>query len=290
MDAFLIYPWLFPVFASLFGLIIGSFLNVVIYRLPQMMVTSWKQEFGEAFPEYKIPSPTKKERISLSLPASFCPHCHHRIRLWHNIPLFSWLLLGGKCADCGKPISVQYPLVELMTALASCIVAIHGGMTYYTLALLIFTYISIAAACIDLNQMLLPDNLTIPLIWLGLLLSLIHISPLPLSDAVIGAVAGYVSLWSIYWIFKLLTKKEGMGYGDFKYLAALGAWIGWQTLPLVILLASVIGILLGGTLLLMKKQGNQAFPFGPSLAIAGWFCLIWGDPMMSWYTSIVLGA
>ncbi|KUJ00333.1 prepilin peptidase [Vibrio sp. MEBiC08052] len=296
MDAFLIYPWLFPVFASLFGLIIGSFLNVVIYRLPQMMVTNWKQEFAEAFPEYDIPAPAKKEQISLSLPASFCPHCHHRIRIWHNIPLFSWLLLGGKCADCGKRISVQYPLVELVTALASCIVAIHGGMTYYTLALLMFTYISIAAACIDLNQMLLPDNLTIPLIWLGLLLSLTHINPLPLSDAVIGAVAGYLSLWSIYWIFKLLTKKEGMGYGDFKYLAAIGAWIGWQTLPMVILLSSVIGIILGVTLLLIRKQvltskqSNPSFPFGPSLAIAGWICLIWGNPMMSWYTSIVLGA
>ncbi|MDW6002992.1 prepilin peptidase [Vibrio mangrovi] len=290
MDAFFTYPWLFPVLVSLFGLIIGSFLNVVIYRLPQMMIAGWKQEIADTFPEYNIPPPPPEENVTLSLPASFCPHCHHPIRPWHNIPLFGWLLLRGKCADCKNRISVQYPLVELLTALTSCTIAIHGGITLYTAALLLFTYVSIAAAFIDLNRMLLPDSLTIPLIWLGLLLSLSHISPVDLQDAVIGAVAGYLSLWSVYWVFKLLTKKEGMGYGDFKYLSALGAWIGWQTLPMVILISSVIGVILGITLLLIKKEGNRTFPFGPSLAIAGWGCLLWGEQIMSWYTSIVLGA
>ncbi|SHO56094.1 prepilin peptidase [Vibrio quintilis] len=288
MDAFFFYPWLFPLFVTIFGLIIGSFLNVVIYRLPQMMTLAWKQDFAETFPEYEIPITDKP--VTLSRPHSFCPHCHHPIRPWHNIPVISWLFLRGKCAYCQEKISARYPLIELVSATASCVIALHTGMTLYTAALLLFTFAVIAAAMIDLDTMLLPDSITLPLMWGGILLSLAGLSPMSLDSAVIGAIAGYLSLWSVYWIFKLLTKKEGMGYGDFKLFAALGAWMGWQMLPIIIFIASIIGIMFGVTFLLMKKDDiNQGFPFGPSLAIAGWLCLIWGADILNWYSLILTG-
>ncbi|CAM3506307.1 prepilin peptidase [Vibrio aerogenes] len=289
MDAFYFYPWLFPLFVTIFGLIIGSFLNVVIYRLPQMMTLTWKQDFAETFPEYDIQ--ISERPVSLSRPHSFCPHCHHPIRPWHNIPVLSWLLLRGKCADCQAKISVRYPLIELVSAIASCMIALHSGMTLYTAALLMVTFSLIAAAMIDLDTMLLPDSITMPLMWGGILSALLDISPVSLSSAVTGAIAGYLSLWSVYWLFKLLTRKEGMGHGDFKLFAALGAWMGWQMLPIIIFIASIIGIMFGLVFLLMKKNDiSQGFPFGPSLAIAGWLGLIWGADILRWYSVILTGA
>jgi leader peptidase (prepilin peptidase)/N-methyltransferase len=288
MDAFLVYPWLFPGLFTIFGLIIGSFLNVVIYRLPQIMFAAWKQEFAENFPEYEIALPEKS--LSLSLPHSHCPYCHHPIQPWHNIPVLSWLLLRGRCAYCHHSISIQYPIVEALTAVTSYLIASHFGVSMYTFAIIALTYLLITAALIDLNHMLLPDALTQPMMWLGIICSLLQIGPVTLHDSVVGTLAGYLSLWSVYWLFKLLTKKEGMGYGDFKLLAALGAWLGWQLLPIVILIASLAGTLFGVVLIIVKKNSpDRSFPFGPSLAISGWICLLWGQTIIDWYLSSLLG-
>lgn len=288
MDAFYYYPWLFPFFATLFGLIIGSFLNVVIYRLPKMMDLAWRQEFAEAYPEYGIKIPDTD--LTLSLPHSFCPQCHHPIKIYHNIPVLSWLGLHGRCAYCKKKISIRYPLVELLSALCSCLIAIHFGMVWFTCALLIFTYMIITAAFIDFDTMLLPDAITLPLMWFGIVLSVLHITPVTLYDSIVGAIVGYLSLWTLYWAFKLLTGKDGMGYGDFKLLAALGAWLGWNALPMVILMSSLIGVIFGMIQLTMQKKGmDRSFPFGPYLAIAGWCYLMYGNHIMNWIYSSMLG-
>ncbi|ASU21510.1 prepilin peptidase [Vibrio qinghaiensis] len=288
MEVFIYYPWLFPLFAALFGLIVGSFLNVVIYRLPKIMEREWRQECADCFPEYHIAPP--EGQLTLSVPRSSCPHCDTPIRIIDNIPLLSWLFLKGKCSRCQGPISARYPLIELLTASMSFVVASHFGFSYFSLALLFFTFVLIAATFIDFDTMLLPDKLTLPLLWAGLSLSLMHISPVSLQDAVIGAIAGYLSLWSVYWLFKLVTGKEGMGYGDFKLLAALGAWLGWQYLPIIILMSSVVGIVFGLIQLRLQKKGiDKAFPFGPYLAIAGWLTLLWGNDMMSWYLGSIMG-
>lgn len=296
MEIFDYYSWLFPTFAVLFGLIIGSFLNVVIHRLPIIMYQEWRAECEASFPNHfqtrsdaTPPSQTTTESISLSLPASRCPNCHTPIRVRDNIPLLSWLLLKGKCRDCHAPISKRYPLVELGSALTSWAVSLHFGMHEYTVAAMLFSFILIAAALIDFDTLLLPDQLTQPLLWCGIALSLFGISPISLNDAVIGAMAGYLSLWSVYWGFKLLTGKEGMGYGDFKLLAALGAWLGWQLLPLIVLLASMIGILFALSLRTWKKnESDQMFPFGPALALAGWISMMWGTQLLELYWSLVL--
>ena len=288
MEVFHYYPWLFPVLAFIFSLLIGSFLNVVIHRLPIMMQREWQQECSESFPDYKIPMP--KGTYNLSVPRSTCPKCETQIRVIDNIPVFSWLVLRGKCRQCSNPISPRYPLVELLTAVMCSFVAAHFGFGYYTIALIFFTFALISATFIDLDTMLLPDQITLPLVWSGIALALFGISPITLQDSVIGAMVGYLALWSVYWLFKLLTGKEGMGYGDFKLLAALGAWLGWQHLPMIILLSSLVGLVFGLIQLRLKQQGiDKAFPFGPYLAIAGWISLIWGENIMAWYFTSVLG-
>ncbi|WP_070962262.1 prepilin peptidase [Vibrio sonorensis] len=288
MDAFLNYPWLFPTFAGLFGLIVGSFLNVVIHRLPIMMENEWRRECNDTFAECNLAVP--EETFNLSVPRSKCPSCQHPIAAYDNIPVFSWLWLKGKCRHCDASISPRYPLVELCSAVLCTAVAAHFGFSVYSIALLAFTLILIAAVFIDFDTLLLPDQLTLPLMWLGVFASLSNISPVSLESSIIGAMAGYLSLWSVYWLFKLITGKEGMGYGDFKLLAALGAWLGWQLLPMVVLLSSLVGLVFGLVQLRMQKQGiDKAFPFGPYLAIAGWCALMWGSEITQWYFTSVLG-
>lgn len=290
------YPALFPITAGVFGLLIGSFLNVVIHRLPIMMEREWKRECIEFFPQLKKDSKIKQELselnkpFNLNVPRSRCPKCDTQIRAVDNIPVISWLMLKGKCHKCANPISFRYPAIELLTAALCVVIGLNFSADWYGLALLFFTFTLVSATFIDLDTMLLPDQLTLPLMWGGLALSLLSISPVSLHDAVIGAIAGYLCLWTIFWAFKLLTGKEGMGYGDFKLLAALGAWLGWQQLPLLILLSSVVGLIFGIIQLRLQKKGiEKAFPFGPYLAIAGWFCLIWGNDLTSWYLTNMLG-
>lgn len=288
MEIFHYYPWLFPTFATLFGLIIGSFLNVVIYRLPKIMEQEWREECADAFPEYQIKPP--EHRITLSTPRSSCPHCHQPIRIRDNIPLFSWLLLRGRCSRCNGRISVRYPLVELMSALMSFLIAWQLGFSYFTVCLLFFTFALIALAVIDQETLLLPDQITLPLMWGGILTALAGLNSISLQDSVLGVVTGYGALWVMYWTYKLLTGKEGLGYGDFKLLAALGAWLGWQMLPLIILLASVTGLFFGLIQLRLQKKGMDIpFPFGPHLAIAGWLSVLWGHEIISWYLGALIG-
>ncbi|GEM81105.1 prepilin peptidase [Vibrio superstes] len=285
---FLHYPLLFPILATILGLIIGSFLNVVIHRLPIIMEREWQKEFAEAYPELKLKVP--EGVFNISLPRSRCPKCEAPIKAIHNIPVIGWLSLKGRCRACGDKISPRYPLIELLSGFLSLTIALLFEPSLYAVALLGFTWVLLCATFIDLDTMLLPDSLTLPLMWAGLALSVFGISPLSLQDAVIGAMAGYLSLWSVYWLFKLLTGKEGMGYGDFKLLAALGAWLGWQSLPLIILLSSLVGLIFGIIQLRLKQQGvEKAFPFGPYLAIAGWVYLIVGDDIVTWYLSRYIG-
>ena len=280
-------PGLYITLLTILGLLVGSFLNVVIYRLPIMLERSWQQEyrdyFGDASADSKAP-----ERFNLMVPRSACPHCGHPISALENIPLVSWLWLRGRCRACQAPISARYPLVELLTGLATACVAWHFTPGWPLLGALGLTWTLIALTFIDLDKMLLPDQLTLPLLWAGLLLNLIG-GLAPLQDAVIGAIAGYLILWSLYWTFKLLTGKEGMGYGDFKLLAALGAWLGWQSLPLILILSSVVGAVAGISLMLLRRhqQGNP-IPFGPYLAMAGWIALLWGDTITRWYLQNLL--
>lgn len=264
----------FVLFAALLGLLIGSFLNVVIYRLPIMMQREWR---AQALEYLECPPEQISERFNLLLPSSRCPHCDHQIRSWENIPLVSWLALRGKCSSCRAPISSRYPLVELACGLLSGYVAWHFGFTWQAGAMLLLTWGLVAMSMIDIDHQLLPDSLVLPLLWLGLILNNFGLF-VSLESALWGAVAGYLSLWSVYWLFKLVTGKEGMGYGDFKLLAMLGAWGGWQVLPLTILLSSVVGAVLGTILLRVQRaESSTPIPFGPYLAIAGWIALLWGD-------------
>ena len=289
------YPFLFPIVAGVFGLLIGSFLNVVIYRVPVMMEREWIKECIDYFPQLKKDLALKEHTsdldkpFNLNTPRSRCPKCNTQIRAIDNIPVVSWLWLRGKCRQCANPISARYPAIELLTAALSVVIALYFPPNWYGLALLFFTFTLVAATFIDLDTMLLPDQLTLPLMWGGLALSAFGISPISLHDAIIGAMAGYLCLWSVFWAFKLLTGKDGMGYGDFKLLAALGAWLGWQQLPLLILLSSVVGLIFGLVQLRLQKKGiEKAFPFGPYLAISGWFCLIWGHDIANWYLTNIL--
>lgn len=266
--------WLL-VCVGLISLLIGSFLNVVIYRLPVMMEREWKHECAEFLGGEDTLANTDTTRFNLVVPRSQCPNCGHNIASWENIPVLSYLALGGKCASCRTPIPLQYPLVEIATALLSMLVAYQYGFSWQTLGLLVFTWTLIALFMIDAQTMLLPDDLTYPLLWVGLLLNM-NGWFVPLADSVLGAVFGYLSLWSIYHLFKLLTGKEGMGYGDFKLLAALGAWGGWQILPFVIFASSAFGALFGIAWMLIKRNGQSLpMPFGPWLAIAGFVAMIW---------------
>lgn len=283
-------PEIFLILVTIFGIIIGSFLNVIIYRLPKMMYHNWLEEFAEEFPQHNISVP--QEKISLSLPGSFCPVCKTKIKPIHNIPILSWLLLKGRCAYCGTKISIRYPAVEALTGLASLFIYAHFGPSLYMLCGLLFTYLLITAAFIDADTKLLPDSITLPLLWFGLLLSLTSVSPVSLHDAVLGVIIGYLSLWSLYWIFKLITGKEGMGYGDFKLLAALGAWCGWQGLLSIVLISSLLGSVLGIIQLWINRHNENkdySLAFGPYLALAGWICLLWQNNIVQWYLSHILG-
>jgi len=281
-------PIAFYVFVVIFSLIIGSFLNVVVYRLPKMMHNTWYIECREFLADEVENVPAKEiEPLTLSVPNSTCPKCEHKIRFYENIPLFSWLFLKGKCSQCKNNISIRYPLVEAATAVLSLVIAMQFGASVETLLLLILTWGLICLTLIDFDHMLLPDQIVMPLLWLGLLVNLNN-TFIPINDAIIGAVVGYMSLLSIFWLFKLLTGKEGMGYGDFKLFALFGAWIGWQLLPILILMASVVGAIVGISLMVFKKhQREQAIPFGPYLAVSGWITLLWGSEIWSWYMALI---
>jgi leader peptidase (prepilin peptidase)/N-methyltransferase len=267
----------------LLGLAIGSFLNVVIHRLPRIMERDWAAQCaelrGEALPD--------GEPFSLARPRSRCPQCGHPIGALENIPLLSYLALRGRCRGCGAHISWRYPLVEVLTAALFGFAAWHFGAGTAALAAMLFVAAMVALAFIDLDTQLLPDSITLPLIWVGLIANLFAVYT-DLASAVIGAVAGYLALWSVYWLFKLTTGKEGMGYGDFKLLAAIGAWLGWQVLPLTILLSSLVGALVGITLILLAKHGrNVPIPFGPYLATAGMVALFWGKALTRAYLNVI---
>ncbi len=341
-------PWLLATFVFVLGLLVGSFLNVVIHRLPIMMEREWKaqaneilkeaspgpslgkivdrgseiiddavlagsvelkaagsiaEESGESAASVNIGvsespnAPTSDstavgERYNLIVPRSRCPKCNAEITAVQNIPVFSWLFLGGKCASCRAPISARYPIVEFITAVLSASVALQFGWHWQTLFALVFTWALIALTVIDIDHTLLPDAITIPLLWLGIVLSVFwHLGlapPAPTDpiSAILGAVFGYLILWSVYWAFKLVTGKEGMGYGDFKLLGALGAWMGWQMLPLVLLLSAATGAIIGVALIVLRgRDKNVPMPFGPYLAIAGWVALMWGPQITHGYMS-----
>ena len=266
------------------GLFVGSFLNVVVYRLPLMMEKNWRSECRE-FLELESEDTTEQKPFNLMVPRSSCPSCGEMISAWRNIPVISWVLLRGKCGNCKNPISAQYPIVELLTAFMSLAIAMKFGASLQTVFALLFTWSLISLALIDFHTTLLPDTITLPLMWLGLVISL---SPVFVDahHAIIGAAAGYMSLWLVFQTFKLITGKEGMGFGDFKLLAAMGAWLGWMKLPLIILLSSLTGAVIGIMLMVaFKHKRDKPIPFGPYLAIAGWIALMWGDQLVAFYTS-----
>ena len=266
---------------AILGLVVGSFLNVVIHRLPLMLEKQWREESEALLNPNK--ETTNSEPYNLIVPASACPNCGHKIRAWENIPVISYLLLKGACSQCKSPISARYPVVEILSAILTVLISSHFGVSWQTLAFCALGWSLLALTMIDLDTHLLPDPITLPLLWGGLLANSVGLL-VSLEDALWGAAAGYLILWSIYWIFKLLTGKEGMGYGDFKLLAALGAWLGWMKLPLVILFSSLVGTLVALVLILLKKQSrSNPIPFGPFLAAAGLIALLWGDTLISAY-------
>lgn len=272
-------PTFFMTLSVIIGLTLGSFLNVVIHRLPKMMEREWHNNClelqGTAIPE--------QTKYTLATPRSSCPKCGHRISAMENIPIISYLMLGGKCKSCKTPIGIRYPLIEALTGLMMGLVAYRYGYTYTTLFAWAFLLALIALTFIDFDTQLLPDDITLPLLWLGLLFNL-NTGFTDLKSALLGAVFGYLILWSVYWLFKLVTGKEGMGYGDFKLLAAIGAWFGWQLLPAVILLSASLGALIGIGLIVFKgKTGNTAIPFGPYLALGGIAALFFGQQISSFY-------
>ncbi|MBD9676860.1 prepilin peptidase [Pseudomonas sp. PDM18] len=273
-------PLAFVSCVTLLGLLVGSFLNVVIHRLPRMMERDWQQQARETL---GLPEGEKRPTYNLVLPNSQCPHCAHEIKPWENIPLVSWLALGGKCSSCKAPISKRYPLVELACGVLSAFIAWHYGFGWQSGAMLLLTWGLLAMSMIDVDHQLLPDALVLPLLWLGLIVNHFGLFT-SLGDALWGAVFGYLSLWSVYWLFKLITGKEGMGYGDFKLLAMLGAWGGWQVLPQTILFSSLVGAVLGVIMLRLRNaETSTPIPFGPYLAIAGWIALLWGDQITATY-------
>ena len=275
-------PALYVSVAALLGLMIGSFLNVVIHRLPRMMESEWRDQCSAMDGEDAPPAAP----YNLVAPRSACPSCGHMISAWENIPVISWLLLRGRCAHCKTPISPRYPIVEALTGIISGYIAWHFGFGPTAMAALLFAWALLALTFIDFDTQLLPDSITQPLIWLGLLLNLNGVFT-SLNEALVGAVAGYLTLWSVYWLFKLVTKKEGMGYGDFKLLAAIGAWLGWQMLPLVILLSSLVGAVVGLSLILFAGHGRQIpIPFGPYLAGGGLIALLWGKQITQAYLGL----
>ncbi len=278
-------PILFIILISLLGLLIGSFLNVVIYRLPVMMEREWFAQCaelnGQETPENEV--------FTLSTPRSRCPKCNHAITAIENVPVISYLFLGGKCKQCKVKIAIRYPLIEALTGILSGVVAWHFGFDWTCLGALLLTWSLIALTFIDVDHQLLPDSITLPLVWLGISFNLFS-SYTDLYSSVIGAIAGYMSLWLVFQAFKLVTGKEGMGYGDFKLLAALGAWLGWALLPSIILLSSLVGAIIGISLIVLRKhQRDIPIPFGPYLATAGWIALIWGNEINTAYLLWISG-
>lgn len=289
MEAIWLEPaWAFPLLTVL-GLIIGSFLNVVITRLPVMLERQWRAECAE-LAQQPVGGNGGSEPFNLVHPRSRCPHCSAAVRARDNIPILSWMMLRGRCRGCAYPISVQYPLVELASALLAVVVLASLGPGWPAAAAIVFTWMLLAAGVIDLRTTLLPDDITLPLLWLGLLVAVAGVGFATPVDAIIGAAAGYGLLWGLYHAFRLLTGKEGMGYGDFKLLGALGAWTGWQGLPVAILLSSAVGALVGVGLIALQGRDRAApIPFGPFLAAGGWIALLWGDVLMQAYMDWALG-
>ncbi|NMQ28095.1 prepilin peptidase [Candidatus Accumulibacter phosphatis] len=276
-------PALFALICGVLGLLVGSFLNVVIHRLPTMMEREWRNHCAELCGD----EAPQHEPLSLARPGSRCPACGHAITALENIPLLSWLFLRGRCSACAAPISLRYPLVEAISGLLCAFAAFHFGYGWTSLAAMLLIWGLIALTCIDFDSQLLPDAITLPLLWAGLLVNLFGTFA-DLQAAVIGAMCGYLALWSVYWAFKLTTGKEGMGYGDFKLLAALGAWLGWEMLPLTILLSSLLGAVVGIALIVIAKRGRSVpIPFGPYLAMAGLLALFWGKPLTRAYLSLL---
>jgi leader peptidase (prepilin peptidase) / N-methyltransferase len=281
-------PVIFVAVAFAFALMVGSFLNVVIYRLPIMMQREWRDQCEEL--KDALPSDLPKGRFDLVMPRSRCPSCGQLIKAWQNVPVLSYLLLNARCANCQKSISVRYPLVEMLTALLAAWCAWHFGFGWEALLAIGLSCALVAISLIDIDHQLIPDSIVLPLLWVGLIMSLFHpmagaetlfISP---RDAIIGALAGYLSLWSVYQLFKMITGKEGMGYGDFKLLAALGAWLGWQSLHIIILMSAVVGAIVGIAMIALRGRDRQLpIPFGPYLAAAGWITMLYGDAMWNAY-------
>lgn len=272
--------WAFLSLIVFVGLSVGSFLNVVIFRLPKMLERQWHQDCLELRGES-----VEADDITFNLnhPPSHCPECGYRIKPWENIPLLSWLILRGRCSHCGNSISLRYPIIEALTAILSVVVALQFGVSLQTLAALLLTWSLIALSMIDFDVQLLPDSITLPFLWLGLLLSLFGLFT-DAHSSIIGATLGYLALWSVYQLFKYITGKEGMGYGDFKLLAMLGAWLGWQYLPQIIMLSALVGAVVGLSLILLRGHDkNIPIPFGPYLAAAGWISLLWGDSINQAY-------
>jgi len=286
-------PTVFIAVAFAFALMIGSFLNVVIYRLPIMMQREWREQCDELL---STPAPDLPEgHFNLVVPRSRCPACGKEIKAWQNIPVLSYLLLGAQCASCQASISVRYPLVETFTAVAAAVCAWHFGFGWEALLAIGLSCVLIAISLIDVDHQIIPDSIVIPLLWVGLVMSLLHpiagaetlfIAP---QDAIIGALAGYLSLWSVYQLFKLVTGKEGMGYGDFKLLAALGAWLGWQALPTIILLSAIVGAVIGIAMIVFRGRDRQLpIPYGPYLAAAGWITMLYGETIKNAYLDMFL--
>jgi leader peptidase (prepilin peptidase)/N-methyltransferase len=279
------FPLAFVLVSLVLGLIVGSFLNVVIYRLPVMLQKEWREQCHE-FLELSEDSPELDKKFNLSTPASTCPHCQHKIKPWENIPVISYLFLRGRCSQCKQQIALRYPVIELVSGLMTAYLAWYFGFGWQALFAMLLTWSLICLAVIDFDTKLLPDVITLPMLWLGILIN-INQTFVPLQDSVLGAIIGYLSLWSIYQIHHLLTGKEGMGYGDFKLLAMLGAWLGWQSLLLIVLLSSVVGAVVGIGLILIKGRNHQLpIPFGPYLATAGWISLLWGPTIMQAYLGL----
>ena len=282
--------WFYLTTVGLVSLCVGSFLNVVIYRLPLMMQREWHSECRLLLEDELTAEPTRasnSEPFNLVKPNSTCPKCKTAIKPWQNIPIISWIMLKGKCANCSNPISARYPIVEAITALLSLVIAYTFGATEHAFLYIFVTWILVALTFIDIDHMLLPDQLTLPLVWLALIAAVMGITISP-GDAIVGAACGYLSLWSVFWLFKLLTGKEGMGYGDFKLLAVFGALLGWQSLLTIILLSSVVGAIIGIALLSIQgKDKATPIPFGPYLAIAGWITLLWGAQIQAAYFNLI---
>lgn len=283
---FLAQPASFVVFAGIAGLFVGSFLNVVIYRLPVMMQRDWHSQCRELL-ELKVEE--EQQTFNLATPRSRCPHCGHQISAFENVPVISFLLQRGRCRHCGETISPRYPLIELFTALLSGVVAWQLGFGWEGAFAILITWVLIVLTFIDIDHQLLPDDITLPVLWLGLALNLFGLFT-DIGSAVIGAMAGYLSLWLVYHLFRLLTGKEGMGYGDFKLFSLFGAWFGWQQLPLIILLSSLVGAVIGLSMIILLGRDRQLpIPFGPYLAGAGWIAMLWGHDITLAYLNSFAG-